>query len=333
MASIFLETIDETAGEPTRHVVDAPATVGRGAECDLRLDPANRALSRIHLEVVEEADGVFVVNRASNPGTSRHDGRTLALGDRVPVPKFGALSFSLFGTEVRVGLAGTLSIAVTWKPEGAPAEDLGRHPLVAGTALLLRSGPPAAVTGIAPDAWAPPGADAAPEAQLAVYLDRGQPTMAVLGRLGSAPVTIDGAELSTNSAYLRPLESVAHAGLALELHEDGLDFRRCPTCATLNPAARATCRICGAVFAAEEAGEASVPVARKDDAKAVPDAVPSADDAAAPPIEETAVTAEPAKAAVEPSEPVVSTPSAPIAGGATPAVSADGEAGHRDGKA
>lgn len=251
MASIYLETVEEIAGEPTRHVVDAPATVGRGAECDLRLDPANRALSRVHLEVVDEPDGVFVVNRASNPGTTRHDGRSLAQGDRIPVPRFGALSFSLFGTEVRIGLAGALCVAVTYRPETGPVETLGRHPLEPGTALLLRSGPPASVTAIAPDAWSPPAAGAAPEAQIAVYLDRGQPTLAVLGRIDAAPVTIDGAELETASAYLRPLESVAHAGLMLELHEDGLDFRRCPTCATLNPTPRATCRICGALFTAE----------------------------------------------------------------------------------
>lgn len=255
MVSIFLETLDETAGEPTRHVVDAPATIGRGAECDLRLDPANRALSRIHLEVVDEEDGVFVVNRASNPGTTRHDGRSLAPDDRLPLPKIGALDFALFGTNVRVGRAGVLSVKVSWAPDGEAAEDLGEHELVAGSAVLIRSGPPPAVSVIAPDAWTPPAADAAPEGQMAVYLDRGQPTLAVLGRLEGTTVTIDGAELTTASAYLRPLEMVAHGGLKLELHEQGLDFRRCPTCATLNPAPRLTCRICGAVFGAEPDAE------------------------------------------------------------------------------
>jgi hypothetical protein len=252
MASIFLETMDETAGEPTRHVVDAPATVGRGAECDLRLDPANRALSRIHLEVVAEDGGLYVVNRASNPGTTRHDGRSLVQGDRIALPATGALTFALFGTEVRVGRAGALSVAVSRSPDGEPVEDLGRYDLVPGSAVLVRAGPPATVTTIAPAAWAPPPAGAVPEAQLAVYLDRGQPTLAVLGR-ADGPVTIDGAELPTASAYLRPLESVAHGGLKLELHEEGLDFRRCPTCATLNPPGRAACRICGVPFAAEPA--------------------------------------------------------------------------------
>lgn len=303
MASIFLETMEETAGEPTRHVVDAPATVGRGAECDLRLDPANRALSRVHLEVVDEPDGVFVVNRASNPGTTRHDGRSLAQGDRIPVPKFGALSFNLFGTEVRVGLAGGLSVAVSYRPDTGPVAALGRHPLEPGTALLLRSGPPASVTAIAPDAWAPPAAGAAPEAQLAVYLDRGQPTLAVLGRIDAAPVTIDGAELETTSAYLRPLESVAHAGLMLQLHEDGLEFRRCPTCATLNPMNRATCRICGALFAAEAV--AATPNATPAATPEVPPEVPPEANAESPP--------EPAPAA-DAEAPVVASDDAPTGG-------------------
>lgn len=271
MASIYLELVEEMAGEPTRHVVDAPATVGRGAECDLRLDPSNRALSRVHLEVVEDSGGLFVVNRASNTGTTRHAGKALSQGDRVALPADTPLVFSLFGIEVRVGRAGVLAVTVTAERDGEPAEDLGRYALVPGTAVLVRSGPPVTVREIAPEAWAPPAADAAPEGQLAVYLDRGQPALAVLGRLGDAPVTIDDAELTTVSAYLRPLETVAHAGLRLELHEDGLDFRRCPSCAALNTTSIGACRICGAGFAAEPVavrGDVAAEVAADADAKA-----------------------------------------------------------------
>jgi hypothetical protein len=255
MASIFLESVDETPGEPTRHVVAPPATVGRGAECDLRLDPANRALSRVHLEVVEADGGLVVVNRASNPGTTRLGDRVLEHDARIAVPETGALVFDLMSVEVRIGRAGALSVAASFAADGTPSEDLGLNLLADGRAVLLRAGPPARAEAIAPDAWAPPGPDAAPEAQLAVYLDRGQPTLAVLGRVPGRPVLIDDAELTTDSAYLRPLETVRHAGLVIELREAGLDWRRCPRCAALNAAGRAACRICGTDFAADAVEE------------------------------------------------------------------------------
>ena len=65
------------------------------------------------------------------------------LAARVALPETGALTFALFGAEVRVGRAGALSVTVARVPDGEPVEDLGRYDLVPGAAVLVRSGPPA----------------------------------------------------------------------------------------------------------------------------------------------------------------------------------------------
>lgn len=248
MISIAIDHMPESSGEPSRRVFGTPVRIGRGAECEVRLDAANRAISRVHLEVVEEAGEPVVVNRGSNPGTTRHAGRILAPEDRLDVPQAGEVVVSVLGEAIAISRAGPLRIEAI-APDGRV---LGSEPLAEGRAVVLRAGPGAVFASVNPAEWT---RDEASDGEIALFLDAGQPALVVLIRPKTGSVAIDNGEVATPTAYLRPLETVRFAGYRLCLWEDGHAARTCTrsACGCLTPASASQCRVCGTEFAAAEA--------------------------------------------------------------------------------
>jgi hypothetical protein len=244
MISIAVDHSADEAGEPARRIFGTPVRIGRGVECQIRLDASNRAISRVHLEVIEEAGRVFVHNRGSNPGTTRLDGRIVAPDEKLPVPEDGMLAISVLGDLIRIGRAGPLEVEAVL-PGGAR---LGREALEPGRAVVLRAASSPVFASVDPAAWT---RDEQSGGEIALFLDEGQPALVVLIRPKSDAVAIDRGEVAAPTAYLRPLETVRFAGYGLRLLEKGQAVMECTKaeCGCLNAAEVTTCRACGADLA------------------------------------------------------------------------------------
>lgn len=239
MISIFIETSVKASAEPARRVVGLPATIGRGLDCTVRLGADIKAISRNHLEVVEESGRAVVINRGSNPGTSRHGGRVLAVGERLPIAPGSSLTVDVLDHAVTVGYAGALLLNIH-DGDAAPVS----FDLAPGMAVAVAIGPEGRrIERIVPETWHPPGTGVV----LVLFLDRGQPACARIGAPEAAPIRIDHALSSGVTAWLRPTEAVLFEGFRCEIVEVGRPVVRCPdpACATLSEVGRNTCRVCG----------------------------------------------------------------------------------------
>ena len=54
MQTVAIEVTNEHRAEVQRRAYALPVTIGRGGSCDIQLDPDNRAISRVHVEIVDE---------------------------------------------------------------------------------------------------------------------------------------------------------------------------------------------------------------------------------------------------------------------------------------
>jgi hypothetical protein len=246
MSSVPNIAIEVTGSEyalKSRRTYHLPVTIGRGSGCDIQLEADNRAISRVHVEIVEERGRSYAYNRASNLEATQFRGRSLTPNERVEVVPGDVLT--IFGTEIRVLESAKLGIMIARRSDLKP---LGEHHLLPGSALLAYE--------IAEILTVEPVADLAKletghlANRLAVlfYYDGPEPTFAVVSNPDNLPVLVDRALIDQPAIYIHAEDTIEVGTHRYEVMTVGEASIVCenPGCQVLNAYDRGeNCRVCG----------------------------------------------------------------------------------------
>lgn len=243
MPTVAIAVLNERLSEEMRRGYALPVKIGRGANCDIQLDPENRAISRLHVEIVEEDGQVFLYNRALNQNATMYRGRSLRGNEKIPLAVGD--SFKIFDFEITMLSPAKLAVLVSDKQDLRPR---GEYPLVPGSALVAY--------GTATRITVEPVADLARfdpgrvSGKLAVlfYFDGDQPTFAVLSNPENLQVMLDRGLVQQNALYVQALDTIEFGQHRFEVHPVGEPAILCEnvSCQVLNLYDRGdNCRICG----------------------------------------------------------------------------------------
>jgi len=243
LAMLALEIVRTETATSSRRLLRLPVSIGRGSGCDIQLEADNRAISRVHLEIVEERGRSVVYNRASNLEATQFKGRSLAPNERVEVVPGDSLT--IFGTEIRILAPAKLGILVSRRSDLKP---VGDYHLLPGSALLaVEAGEGVTVERV--DDLA--GLDTAALAdRLAVlfYYDGAEPTCAIISNPAELPVLLDRGLVDQPALYIHAEDTIevgAHRYEVMTVGEASIVCEN-PGCQVLNAYDRGeNCRICG----------------------------------------------------------------------------------------
>lgn len=244
MPTVAIEVLNERLADTTRRGYSLPVRIGRGAACDIQLDPENRAISRLHVEIYEEDGRLVLLNRALNQNATQFRGRSLKANEKVPL-EIGD-TVRIFEFELRILTPARLMVLAASRSDLRPR---GEYPLVPGGAILA-VGDESRIT-IEPV----PGVDRIDPARLAdklallFYYDGEEPTFAVLSNPTGLQVFLDRGLVQQDALYLQALDTIEVGDHRFEIHPVGQPAIVCenPSCQVLNEYDRGeNCRLCGA---------------------------------------------------------------------------------------
>lgn len=244
MLTVAIEVINARLVENTRKSYTLPLRIGRGADCDIQLDPENRAISRVHIELVEEDGHVVLINRASNPKATVIDSRSLASQERVVLGPDA--EFRIFDTELRLVSPMRLGLAISGARDARPALQEALAPERSLVAVESDDGR-LEVEGVA-DLAHYDRSRFAGRLALAFYYDGGQPSLAVVSNPNNETLLLDRAEVDQPALYLQPLDTIEIGKHRIEVLKPGEPSIVCenPDCRVLNHYDRGdNCRLCG----------------------------------------------------------------------------------------
>jgi hypothetical protein len=243
MPTVAIAVVNQRSSEEMRQGYALPVRIGRGAACNIQLDPENRAISRLHVEIMEENGHIVLLNRALNQNATIFRGRSLAANEKVLL-EIGD-SFRIFDFELTVLSPATLGLLHVDKGSLRPRSE---HPLVAGSAILaigdkrhIALEPVAQVNRIDP-------AKLKGRFACLFYFDGDQPTFAVLSNPDQLQVFLDRGLVQQDALYIQALDTIEVGDHRFEIHPVGEPAIVCEntSCQVLNPYDRGeNCRLCG----------------------------------------------------------------------------------------
>jgi hypothetical protein len=243
MPTVAIEVVNERLSEHNRRAYAVPVRIGRGANCDIQLDPENRAISRLHVEIVEEGGEFVLYNRGLNQNATFAQGRFLKPNERIVVA-LGEV-FKIFDFELKIISPAALFLLFTNRRDLRPR---GEFPLPREGAIVAH-GEQGRMT--VETIASLKGFDASRLAgQLAVmfYYDGDEPTFAVLSNPDKLQVFLDRGFVQQDALYVQPLDTIEIGDHRFEVHPAGAPAIVCenPTCQVLNEYDRGeNCRLCG----------------------------------------------------------------------------------------
>lgn len=243
MPTVAIEVVNHRNAETMRRGYMLPVRIGRGATCDIQLDPENRAISRLHVEIVDEDGKPVLINRALNQNATHYRGRSLKASERVPLETGD--SFRIFDFELKVLEPAQLVVLAVDRADLRPR---GEFPLVPGGALLAYGdGHRLAIEQVANLARID-ATRLADKLALIFYYDESEPTFAVLSNPERLQVYLDRGFVQQDALYLQPLDTIEIGDHRFEVHPVGQPAIVCenPSCQVLNEYDRGdNCRLCG----------------------------------------------------------------------------------------
>lgn len=244
MQTISLEVSDPVNGVILRRGFTLPVTIGRGSTAKVQLTAENRAISRIHLEIVEERGRIVVYNRASNVEATYFKGKALAPNERVEIVPGDALK--IFDTTITLLPPARLGILFA---RSSDLKIVASEALIPGAGLLATEGPTGLqVEAVADVATIRPAQVGSGFAAL-FYYDGAEPTFAVLANPANRPIRIDTEIVAQAALYVHPEDTIEAGEDRFEVVAAGSPSIVCENaaCRVLNACDRAeACRLCGA---------------------------------------------------------------------------------------
>ena len=243
MSTVAIEVVNDRTSEQMRRGYALPVKIGRGADCDIQLDPENRAISRFHVEIQEEGGRLVLHNRALNQNATFYRGRALSANERVFL-EIGD-SFRIFDFEMKLMTPASLAVLV------ANRRDLrvrAEHPLVAGGAILAFGDATRMSVEVLPNVARLDPARYAGRLAVMFYYDGEEPTFAVLSNPANVQVFLDRGFVQQAALYVQPLDTIEIGDNRFEVHPFGKPAILCenPSCQVLNLYDRGeNCRLCG----------------------------------------------------------------------------------------
>jgi hypothetical protein len=246
MPTVALEVVNPRLAERSCEIHALPLKVGRGADCGVQLDPENRAISRVHLELVEEDGRIVLINRASNPKATVVDGRSLGAEERVVLEPGQVVR--IFDTELALVEAPVVGLGFASRSGGETAFEVlapGRSIVATERAdgrMILE--PVAELAAYDQERFAG-------RLALVFYLDAGEPCCAVVSNPAGHPLMLDRSVLSQTALALEPFDLIEIDRHRIEIRpkDAGVILCEIPSCRGLNPDGRGMCRLCGAPLA------------------------------------------------------------------------------------
>lgn len=246
MQTIALEVTDSVHGILLRRSFPLPVSIGRGSNADIQLTAENRAISRIHLEIVDERGKIVVYNRASNVEATVFKGRPLAPNERLELEPGDVLKIF----ETTITLLPSPQIGILFA-QSADLKIIASEPLVQGSGLLAneRDGTlvidvVADITKIGPDRL---GTGLA----TLFYYDGAEPTFAILANPSGHQVLLDKEIVAQPALYVHPEDTIEAGAYRFEIVAPGTANIVCENadCRVLNSCDRAEgCRRCGSLL-------------------------------------------------------------------------------------
>lgn len=243
MPTVAIAVLNERLSEEMRQGYALPVKIGRGASCDIQLDPENRAISRLHVEIVEEDGQVFLMNRALNQNATLFRGRSLRANEKVPLAVGD--SFRIFDFELTMLSPARLAVLVSDKADLRPR---GEYPLVPGSAVVAYGNASRITVEQVADLARFENARIAGKLAVLFYFDGDQPTFAVLSNPENLQVMLDRGLVQQEALYVQALDTIEIGHHRFEVHPVGEPAILCEnvSCQVLNLYDRGdNCRICG----------------------------------------------------------------------------------------
>jgi hypothetical protein len=243
MPTIALEVTRQDPAFAARRTYQLPVTVGRGTGCDIQLAADNRAISRLHLEIVEERGRLVSYNRASNLEATSFNGRGLTPNERVEIVPGDA--FRIFETNITVLQPAKLGIMIARRSDLKP---MAEHYLLPGAAILGVEVAGVLTVELIPDLAKLESIQMADKLAVLFYYDGDEPTLAVLSNPSGMPVLLDRAIVDQQAIYIHSEDTIEVGEHRYEVMTVGEASIVCenPGCQVLNAYDRGeTCRICG----------------------------------------------------------------------------------------
>lgn len=244
MQTIALEVTDSVHGILVRRSFALPVTIGRGSNADIQLTAENRAISRIHLEIVEERGKTVVYNRASNVEATLFKARPLMPNERLEIAPGDVLKIF----ETTITLLPTPRIGVIFA-NTSDLKVLSCELLVAGGGLLASELAGVLVVDAVPDVTkiAPDRLGSGFAALF--YYDGTEPTFAILANPAGVQVLLDKEIVAQPALYIQPQDTIEAGPYRFEIIAPGAPCIICenPECRVLNSCDGGDkCRHCGA---------------------------------------------------------------------------------------
>ena len=243
MQTVAIEVVNANRPDPLRRAYALPVKIGRGANCDIQLDSDNRAISRVHVEIVEEGGRIILYNRASNLNSTQFLGRSLVPNERIEVTVGDQLK--IFDYEVKIMSPARIGLVFSSRRD---LKSRGEYHLVPGGGVLAyETAGRLAVEPVANLAKLDTARLAGAMAVL-FYYDGEEPTFAVLSNPQSVQVMLDRGLVQQQALYVRPLDTIEFGDHRIEVLSVGEASIVCEnaSCQVLNHYDRSeNCRLCG----------------------------------------------------------------------------------------
>jgi len=243
MPTLAIEVTGPQRALKSRGTYHLPVTVGRGSGCDIQLEADNRAISRVHLEIVEERGRSFVYNRASNLEATQFKGRSLMPNERVEVVPGDSLS--IFGTDITILEPAKLGIMIARRSDLKP---IAEHYLLPGSAVLAYEIAGILTIETVSDLTKLETGRLADCLAVLFYHDGAEPTVAILSNPDELPVLLDRGIVGQPALYIHAEDTIdvgAHRYEVMTVGEASIVCEN-PGCQVLNAYDRGeNCRVCG----------------------------------------------------------------------------------------
>ncbi len=243
MLTIALDVTDSVHGILFRRGFSLPVTIGRGSNADIQLTAENRAISRIHVEIVEERGKTVVYNRASNVEATVFKGRPLAPNERLEIAPGDVLKIF----ETTITLLPHPQIGVIFA-NGADLKVIASEQLVAGGGLLATERQGTLIIDAVPDVTKIAPDRLGDGLATLFYYDGTEPTFAILANPAGHQALLDREIVAQPALYVHPEDTIEVGPYRFEIVAPGAPCIICenPECRVLNACDSGDkCRRCG----------------------------------------------------------------------------------------
>jgi len=243
MSMIALEIARQIPASAARRVYSLPVTIGRGSGCNIQLPADNRAISRLHVEIIEEDGRIVACNRASNLEATRFNGRGLRPNERQELVPGDTLT--IFGTAIRVLEPVRLGVLIARRGD---LKVLAEQYLLPGSALLAIEFAGQVTVDVVDDLATIETDRLVDRLAVLFYFDGDEPTLAVMSNPSQLPILLDRAIVEQQAIYIRPEDTIEvgeHRFEVMSVGQTGIVCEK-SRCHVLNISDRSeTCRLCG----------------------------------------------------------------------------------------